>query len=48
MIASKKSEYDRIILMKRESNAPKTYEDVIQSVGVPNKTVIDNVQFLTG
>ena len=34
--------------MKRETNAPKTYEDVIRSVGAPNKTVTDNSQVLTG
>ena len=34
--------------MKRQSEAPTAYEDVIHQVGAPNKTVTDNAQVLTG
>ena len=34
--------------MKREANAPEAYEDVIRSVGAPNKTMTDNTIALTG
>ena len=48
MFAYKQSTYDSLVLMKREANAPKVYEDVIRSAGAPNKTVTDNAQVLTG
>ena len=46
--AYKQSKYDRLVLIKREANTTRLYEDVIRSVGAPNKTVTDNVQVLTG
>ena len=44
----KYSKFERIELMKRKANAPEAYEDVIRSVGAPNKTVTDNAVVLTG
>ena len=34
--------------IKKESNAPEMYQDVIQTCGAPNKRVTDNVQTMTG
>ena len=48
IFAYKQSKYDGLVLMKRESNAPASYEDVIRSVGALNKNVTDNAQALTG
>ena len=48
MFTYTQSKYDRIVLMKWEVNTPKAYEDLIRSVGSPNKTGTDNDQVLTG
>ena len=48
LFAYKYSKFERVHLMKREANAPEAYEDVIRSVGAPNKTVTDNATVLTG
>ena len=48
MFAFKNSKFERIKLMRREANTPEKYEDVIRSIGAPDKTVIDNARFLTG
>ncbi len=34
--------------MKRESEAPSAYEDVVRSIGAPNKMVTDNAKVCTG
>jgi len=34
--------------MKKESNAPEMYQDVIRTHGAPNKIVTDNAQTMTG
>ena len=48
MFAYKQSSFEKIILMKRESEAPAAYEDVIRSIGAPNKMVTDNAKVCTG
>ena len=37
LFAYKYSKFERIELMKRESNTPEAYEDMIRSVGAPKK-----------
>ena len=46
--ACKYSTVERIELIRREANVPEAYEDMIRSVGAPNKTVTDNTVALTG
>ena len=48
MFAFKRSKFDVIKLMRHEAMAPEAYTDVIREHGVPNKTVTDNAQVLTG
>ena len=48
LFAFKLSKFDKVILMKREACAPTAYEDLIRSIGAPNKTVTDNASVLTG
>ena len=48
LFAYKYSTFERIELMTREVNDPEAYEDVIRSVGAPNKTVTYNTAILTG
>ena len=40
----KKTKLTTIRLMKRESQASEVYEDVIDGIGPPNKTVTDNAR----
>ena len=35
-------------LMKRESQAPDAYQDIIRTIGAPNRTVTDNAKVCTG
>ena len=44
LFALKKTKLTTIRLMRKESQAPETYEDVIRSIGAPNRTVIDNAK----
>ena len=48
LFAFKHSKYDKISLMRREASAPEAYEDLIRSIGAPNKTITDNARVLTG
>ena len=44
LFAFKKTKLTTIRLMRRESQAPEAYEDVIRGIGAPNRTVTDNAQ----
>ena len=44
LFAFKKTKLTTIRLMRRESQAPEAYEDVIREIGAPNRTVTDNAQ----
>ena len=48
MFAFKRSKYEKVAFMRRKSQAPEAYDDLIRSVGVTNKTATDNAQVLTG
>ena len=48
IFAYKQSKYARPVSMKREANDLSVYEDVIRSVGAPNKTVTYNAEILIG
>ena len=48
MFTFKDSWFEVIKLMRHEAEAPTAYEDVIRTVGAPNKTVTDNAKVLTG
>ena len=48
LFAYKASAYVVIHLMRRKSQAPETYEDVIRHHGAPNRTVTDNAKELIG
>ena len=44
----KRSKYEKVALMRWDSQAPEAYENLIRYVVAPNKTVTDNTQVLTG
>ena len=44
LFAFKRAKFTTIKLMRRESQAPEAYEDVIRHVGAPNRTVTDNAK----
>ena len=48
MFALKLSKVEFIKLMKKESNAPEMYQDIIRTHKGPNKLVTDNAQTMTG
>jgi len=48
LFAFKDSKVNVIKLMRKESQAPEAYEDIIRQYGAPNKTVTDNAKVLTG
>ena len=43
MFVYKYSKFEKISLMRCEANVPKVYQDVIRFIGLPNKTITDNV-----
>jgi hypothetical protein len=48
LYAFKLPKFGKIVLIKKEANVPEAYEDLIKSIGAPNKTVTDNASNLTG
>ena len=44
LFALKRTKLTTIRLLRKESQAPEAYEDVIRSIGAPNKTVTDNAK----
>ena len=48
LFAFKKTRLVKVHLMRRESQAPEAYEDVIRFIGAPKKTITDNAKTLTG
>ena len=48
LFALKSSKFTKSKLMRRESQAPDMYEDIIREYGAPNKMVTDNAKVCTG
>ena len=48
IFAFKQTKFSTIKLMRRESQAPEMYEDIIWDIGAPNWTVVDNAHTLNG
>ena len=48
LFAFKATKLTKSKIMRRESQAPEIYEDVIRHIGAPNKTVTDNAIVCTG
>ncbi len=48
LFAFKHSKYDVIYLMKRKSQAPSKFQDLVREVGAPNAMITDNARELTG
>ena len=46
MFSLKKSRLEKMILMHRKVNAPEAYDNVIRTIGAPNKTVTDNAMVI--
>ena len=44
LFALKKTKLTTVRLLRKESQAPEAYEDVIRSIGAPNRTVTDNAR----
>ena len=44
LFAFKRSKFTTVKLMRRESQAPEAYEDVIRHIGAPNRTITDNAK----
>ena len=44
LFALKKTKLTTIRLLRKEFQAPEAYEDVIRSIGAPNRTVTDNAR----
>ena len=47
LFAFKATKFTKIKLMRRESQAPEMYEDIIREHGAPNKTFTDNAKVCT-